>query len=87
MADIVKRMPERTGYEVTALAYGAMVKVAIRLHPELVARRHREVEKFCALLPETYYVGEIGLDGSRSHGDRRTSRRSRKQALYALERQ
>ena len=43
------------------------VKVAVGLHPELAATRHREIDQFCALLPLTYYVGEIGLDGSRPH--------------------
>ena len=45
----------------------ARVNVAVGLHPELVATRHREVDRLCALLPETDYVGEIGLDGSRPH--------------------
>ena len=43
------------------------VNVAVGLHPELVATRQREVERLCALLSETDYVGEIGLDGSRGH--------------------
>ena len=43
------------------------VQVAAGLHPELVATRHKEVERLCSLLSETEYVGEIGLDGSRPH--------------------
>ena len=43
------------------------MKVAVGLHPELAATRHREIDQLCALLPETNYVGEIGLDGSRAH--------------------
>ena len=43
------------------------VKVAVGLHPELAATRHREIDRLCALLSETQYVGEIGLDGSRPH--------------------
>lgn len=43
------------------------IRVALGLHPELVATRHAEVELLCALLPEARYVGEIGLDGSAPH--------------------
>lgn len=43
------------------------VRVALGLHPELVAQRHGEVELLCSLLEETRYVGEIGLDGSPPH--------------------
>ena len=43
------------------------VKVAAGLHPALAATRHREINQLCALLSETQYVGEIGLDGSRPH--------------------
>ena len=43
------------------------VKVAVGLHPELAATRYREVDQLRALLSETRYVGEIGLDGSRPH--------------------
>ena len=43
------------------------VKVAVGLHPELVATRHREVERLKSLLSETHFVGEIGLDGSLPH--------------------
>ncbi len=51
-----------------ALAGGEpRVEVAVGLHPELVATRHREVDRFKALLSETRYVGEIGLDGSKPH--------------------
>lgn len=39
------------------------VRIGLGLHPELVAERHSEVPLFAHLLPETRYVGEIGLDG------------------------
>lgn len=45
------------------------VRVAIGLHPEVVAQRHGEVALLCGLLPEARYVGEIGLDGSPVHRD------------------
>ena len=40
------------------------IKMALGLHPELVSQRYQEVTQFKRLLPETRYVGEIGLDGS-----------------------
>ncbi|RYD19023.1 MAG: TatD family deoxyribonuclease, partial [Lysobacteraceae bacterium] len=43
------------------------VRIAVGLHPELVAQRHHEVALLCGLLVETRYVGEIGIDGSPPH--------------------
>lgn len=43
------------------------MRVALGLHPEVVADRHGEVELLCAMMPEARYIGEIGLDGSRPH--------------------
>lgn len=43
------------------------VRVALGLHPEVVAERHQEIALLCGLLPETKYVGEIGIDGSPAH--------------------
>lgn len=43
------------------------VRVALGLHPEVVAQRYGEVALLCGLLPETRYVGEIGIDGSPAH--------------------
>lgn len=40
------------------------IRLGLGLHPELVAQRHAEVDLFPALLGETDYVGEIGIDGS-----------------------
>ena len=45
------------------------VRVALGLHPELVAQRHQELPLLCGLLPEARYVGEIGIDGSPPHKD------------------
>ena len=38
------------------------VRVALGLHPQLVAEREEEIALFERLLPETRYVGEVGLD-------------------------
>ena len=38
------------------------VRVGLGLHPQVVAERWSEMALFEALLPETRYVGEIGLD-------------------------
>ncbi len=43
------------------------VRVGLGLHPELVATRAREVERFCELVESADFVGEIGLDGSPPH--------------------
>lgn len=42
------------------------VRLAVGIHPELAHTAHADVDHFSALLPETRYVGEIGLDGSPS---------------------
>lgn len=38
------------------------VRVALGLHPQLVGERASELNLFKRLLPETRYVGEVGLD-------------------------
>ena len=38
------------------------VRVALGLHPQLIAERADEVALFESLLPEARYVGEVGLD-------------------------
>jgi len=43
------------------------IRTALGLHPELAAARARELPLFERLLPQTRYVGEVGLDGSRDH--------------------
>lgn len=48
----------------TALAVGApRIRTALGLHPQLAHQRKSELALFERLLPETRYVGEIGLDG------------------------
>jgi TatD DNase family protein len=42
----------------------AFVRVALGLHPQLVADRASEMALFEQLLPQTRYVGEVGLDAS-----------------------
>lgn len=43
------------------------IRVAVGLHPELVAARHREVDDVRRFMAQTKYVGEIGIDGSPDH--------------------
>ncbi len=38
------------------------VRPALGLHPELAPQRHRELSLFTELLPQTRYIGEVGLD-------------------------
>jgi TatD DNase family protein len=48
------------------------IRTALGLHPQLAHERHGELPLLEALLAETRYVGEIGLDGSpafRQHAD------------------
>jgi TatD DNase family protein len=40
------------------------IRTALGLHPQLAHERADELSLFEALLPETRYVGEVGLDGS-----------------------
>lgn len=48
-----------------ALAVGHdRIRTALGLHPQLAGQRKGELTQFDQLLPETRYVGEIGLDGS-----------------------
>ncbi len=42
----------------------ARIRTALGLHPQLAHERAGELGLFEALLPETRYVGEVGLDGS-----------------------
>ena len=49
----------------SALAEGsAHIRTALGLHPQLAGERKGELSLFDALLPNTRYVGEIGLDGA-----------------------
>ena len=59
------------------------VRVAAGLHPELAAARRHEIDDLCALLPETKYVGEIGLDGSKEHRSSLTVQRELFEAVLS----
>jgi TatD DNase family protein len=49
----------------SALAAGSpRIRTALGLHPQLAGERKGELPLFDALLPDTRYVGEIGLDGA-----------------------
>lgn len=43
------------------------IRIALGLHPELIPTRHHEISQFCDLIPQTRFLGEIGIDGSRPH--------------------
>lgn len=43
------------------------VRAALGLHPQLVAERADELRLWEKLLPETRYIGEVGLDASPRH--------------------
>ena len=49
----------------SALAKGCgRIRTALGLHPQIAHERHGELALFEGLLPETRYVGEVGLDGT-----------------------
>ncbi|KAA0695644.1 TatD family deoxyribonuclease [Neorhizobium sp. P12A] len=43
------------------------IRVAVGLHPELVASRYKEIDDVRKFMAQTKYVGEIGIDGSPDH--------------------
>lgn len=43
------------------------VRIAVGLHPELVAERYSEAGQLCSMIQHVRYVGEVGLDGSPQH--------------------
>ena len=48
-------------------ADSTFVRVGLGLHPQLVEERAGELDLFERLLPETRYVGEVGLDAGPRH--------------------
>src|SRR5689334_4805517 len=53
----------------------ARIRVALGLHPELAHRRQSELPLLLELLPETRYIGEIGLDHVTTDASDRASQR------------
>lgn len=52
----------------SALATGSpFIRTALGLHPQLAYQRKSELSLFDRFLPETEFVGEIGLDGAPEH--------------------
>lgn len=51
-----------TGTNALALSE-SRIRTALGLHPQIAHERHAELELFDKLVPQTAYVGEIGLDG------------------------
>jgi TatD DNase family protein len=60
----VTTTPKSWAHLQTLLRDSKRIRCAVGLHPELVAERAGEVDEVCALMSETRYVGEVGLDGS-----------------------
>jgi TatD DNase family protein len=63
----VTTTPKAFERNVELAASSGFVRVALGLHPQLVANRHTEIDLFEKLLPRTRYVGEIGLDRGPAH--------------------
>ena len=47
--------------------HSEFVRVGLGLHPQLVAERSAEITLFEELLPQSRYIGEIGLDAGPRH--------------------
>lgn len=45
------------------------IKVALGLHPEVAERKIAEHGLMISLIPETRYIGEIGIDGSKEYAN------------------
>lgn len=43
---------------------GNRIRTALGLHPQIAHERHSELDLFDSLVPQTKYVGEIGIDGA-----------------------
>ncbi|POF33909.1 Qat anti-phage system TatD family nuclease QatD [Roseibium marinum] len=63
----VTTTPKAFERNVELSANSDFVRVGLGLHPQLVADRHLEIDLFERLLPQTRYVGEIGLDRGPAH--------------------
>lgn len=50
-------------------AKGGRIRTALGYHPQLVAERPNELSLFEKMLPETRYIGEVGLDGGKEFLD------------------
>jgi TatD DNase family protein len=46
---------------------GDRIRTALGLHPQIAHQRRSELALFDELLPQTRYVGEVGLDGGREY--------------------
>lgn len=63
----VTTTPKAFERNVELSAGSEFVRVGLGLHPQLVADRHLEIDLFERLLPQTRYIGEIGLDRGPAH--------------------
>lgn len=63
----VTTTPKAFPHNQQLVSHSEFVRVALGLHPQLVEERANELDLFERLLPETRYVGEVGLDAGRRH--------------------
>lgn len=71
---------EHTAQLVSASKY---VRAALGLHPELVHSHGHELERFRHYLPQTRYVGEVGLDHTTADKDIRQKQRHTLETIAA----
>lgn len=69
----------------SALAKGcSRIRTALGLHPQLAHQRYHELALFEGLLPETRYVGEVGLDGGPEFSEHSTVQRRVFETVLAM---
>jgi TatD DNase family protein len=71
----VTNAPSVFSHTAALTAGSKYVRAALGLHPELVHSHGNEIEQFLRYLPETRYVGEVGLDYTTTEEDRRIAQR------------
>lgn len=65
----VTNVPSRFQVVNSKMAGFKYVRAALGLHPQLAFRHFHEVNLFRRLLPQTRYIGEVGLDGTERVGE------------------
>lgn len=71
----VTNAPSVFGHTTQLVSGSEYVRAALGLHPELAHTHGHELERFRHYLPQTNYVGEVGLDHTTSDKDIRQKQR------------
>lgn len=71
----VTNAPSVFSHTAALTAGSKYVRAALGLHPELAHSHGNEIEQFFRYLPETRFVGEVGLDYTTTEEGRRIAQR------------